>query len=232
MRIIPNIFTLLNLFLGCVITLLLIEGNLSMESISFIILITLFFDFMDGFIARKFNSESKLGAQLDSLADLISFGLVPGIIMYRLFMEVSLDPFLPLLGFTITLGSAYRLANFNLSHKDLKYFIGLPTPANTVFVLSLMLIAESVNNLFIKDVFLNNNFLIFVTILSCYLLNSRFKLINLKFKNFKFTGINKYRFLLLIASAMLFIWLREVSIPVILVVYYIVSYFALGRKNR
>ncbi len=187
---------------------------------------------MDGFIARKFNSESKLGAQLDSLADLISFGLVPGIIMYRLFMEVSLDPFLPLLGFTITLGSAYRLANFNLSHKDLKYFIGLPTPANTVFVLSLMLIAESVNNLFIKDVFLNNNFLIFVTILSCYLLNSRFKLINLKFKNFKFTGINKYRFLLLIASAMLFIWLREVSIPVILVVYYIVSYFALGRKNR
>ncbi len=232
MRIIPNIFTLLNLFLGCVITLLLIEGNLSMESISFIILITLFFDFIDGFIARKFNSESKLGAQLDSLADLISFGLVPGIIMYRLFMEVSLDPFLPLLGFTITLGSAYRLANFNLSHKDLKYFIGLPTPANTVFVLSLMLIAESVNNLFIKDVFLNNNFLIFVTILSCYLLNSRFKLINLKFKNFKFTGINKYRFLLLIASAMLFIWLREVSIPVILVVYYIVSYFALGRKNR
>ncbi len=232
MRIIPNIFTLLNLFLGCVITLLLIEGNLSMESISFIILITLFFDFMDGFIARKFNSESKLGAQLDSLADLISFGLVPGIIMYRLFMEVSLDPFLPLLGFTITLGSAYRFANFNLSHKDLKYFIGLPTPANTVFVLSLMLIAESVNNLFIKDVFLNNNFLIFVTILSCYLLNSRFKLINLKFKNFKFTGINKYRFLLLIASAMLFIWLREVSIPVILVVYYIVSYFALGRKNR
>jgi len=232
MRIIPNIFTLLNLFLGCVITLLLIEGNLTMESISFIILITLFFDFMDGFIARKFNSESKLGAQLDSLADLISFGLVPGIIMYRLFMEVSLDPFLPLLGFTITLGSAYRLANFNLSHKDLKYFIGLPTPANTVFVLSLMLIAESVNNLFIKDVFLNNNFLIFVTILSCYLLNSRFKLINLKFKNFKFTGINKYRFLLLIASAMLFIWLREVSIPVILVVYYIVSYFALGRKNR
>ena len=232
MRIIPNIFTLLNLFLGCVITLLLIEGNLTMESISFIILITLFFDFIDGFIARKFNSESKLGAQLDSLADLISFGLVPGIIMYRLFMEVSLDPFLPLLGFIITLGSAYRLANFNLSHKDLKYFIGLPTPANTVFVLSLMLIAESVNNLFIKDVFLNNNFLIFVTILSCYLLNSRFKLINLKFKNFKFTGINKYRFLLLIASAMLFIWLREVSIPVILVVYYIVSYFALGRKNR
>jgi len=231
MRIIPNIFTLLNLFLGCVITLLLIEGNLTMESISFIILITLFFDFIDGFIARKFNSESKLGAQLDSLADLISFGLVPGIIMYRLFMEVSLDPFLPLLGFTITLGSAYRLANFNLSHKDLKYFKGLPTPANTVFILSLMLIAESVNNVFVKDIFLNNNFLIFVTILSCYLLNSEFKLINLKFKNFKFKGINKYRFLLVIASAMLFALLREVSIPVILAVYYIVSYFALGRKN-
>ena len=82
MRIIPNILTLFNLFLGCVITLLLVEDNLSIESISFLILITLFFDFMDGFIARKFNLESKLGGQLDSLADLISFGLVPGIIMY------------------------------------------------------------------------------------------------------------------------------------------------------
>ena len=122
MRIIPNILTLFNLFLGCVITLLLVEDNLSIESISFLILITLFFDFMDGFIARKFNLESKLGGQLDSLADLISFGLVPGIIMYKLFMEVSLDPFLPLLGFTITLASAYRLANYNLSHTDFKTF--------------------------------------------------------------------------------------------------------------
>ena len=124
MRIIPNILTLFNLFLGCVITLLLIEGNLPMESISLLILIALFFDFMDGLIARKFNLESKLGAQLDSLADLISFGLVPGIIMYNLFQEVSLDPYLPLLGFTITLASAYRLANFNLSkNKFLLRFI-------------------------------------------------------------------------------------------------------------
>ena len=69
MRIIPNILTLFNLFLGCVITLLLIEGNLPMESISLLILIALFFDFMDGLIARKFNLESKLGAQLDSFAD-------------------------------------------------------------------------------------------------------------------------------------------------------------------
>jgi len=109
MRIIPNILTLFNLFLGCVITLLLIEGNLPMESISLLILIALFFDFMDGLIARKFNLESKLGAQLDSLADLISFGLVPGIIMYNLFLEVSSDPYLPFLGFAITLASAYRL---------------------------------------------------------------------------------------------------------------------------
>ena len=91
MRIIPSILTLFNLFLGCVITLLLIEGNLPIEGISFLILITLFFDFSDGLIARKFNLESKLGAQLDSLADLISFGLVPGIIMYKLFMLVQVQ---------------------------------------------------------------------------------------------------------------------------------------------
>ena len=233
MRIIPNILTLFNLFLGCVITLLLVEDNLSIESISFLILITLFFDFMDGSIARKFNLESKLGGQLDSLADLISFGLVPGIIMYKLFMEVSLDPFLPLLGFTITLASAYRLANYNLSHTDLKYFKGLPTPANTIFILSLMLIIRLPNiDSFVKEIILDNNFLIFITILSCYLLNSRFKLINLKFKDFKFNGVNKYRYMLIVLSAVLFVFLRgALSIPLILVIYYIVSYFAIGGKK-
>ena len=233
MRIIPNILTLFNLFLGCVITLLLIEGNLPMESISLLILIALFFDFMDGLIARKFNLESKLGAQLDSLADLISFGLVPGIIMYNLFLEVSFDPYLPLLGFTITLASAYRLANFNLSKNDSNYFKGLPTPANTVFILSLMLIIELPNiDSFIKEIVLDNNFLIIITVLSCYLLNSRFKLLNLKFKDFKLKGVNKYRYLLIVLSAILFIFLRSaLSIPVILAIYYIVSYFAIGRKN-
>ena len=233
MRIIPNILTLFNLFLGCVITLLLIEGNLPMESISLLILIALFFDFMDGLIARKFNLESKLGAQLDSLADLISFGLVPGIIMYNLFLEVSFDPYLPLLGFTITLASAYRLANFNLSKNDDNYFKGLTTPANTVFILSLMLIIELSNiDSFIKEIILDNNFLIIITVLSCYLLNSRFKLLNLKFKDLKLRGVNKYRYLLIVLSAILFIFLRSaLSIPVILVIYYIVSYFAIGRKK-
>ena len=233
MRIIPNILTLFNLFLGCVITLLLVEDNLSIESISFLILITLFFDFMDGFIARKFNLESKLGGQLDSLADLISFGLVPGIIMYKLFMEVSSDPLLPLLGFTITLASAYRLANYNLSHTHLKHFKRLPTPTNTIFILSLMLIIKSPNiDSFVKEIILDNNFLIFITILSCYLLNSRFKLINLKFKDFKFNGVNKYRYMLIVLSAVLFVFLRGVlSIPLILVIYYIVSYFAIGGKK-
>ncbi len=184
---------------------------------------------MDGLIARKFNMESKLGAQLDSLADLISFGLVPGIIMYKLFMEVSFDPYLPLLGFLITLASAYRLANFNLSNKELKYFNGLPTPANTIFILSLMLIVESSNNLFIKEIIVNNNFLIFITILSCYLLNTKFKLINLKFKNFSFKGLNKYRILLIIVSLALLVTIKEASIPIILVVYFIISYFTLRK---
>ena len=233
MRIIPSILTLFNLFLGCVIKLLLIEGNLPIEGISFLILITLFFDFSDGLIARKFNLESKLGAQLDSLADLISFGLVPGIIMYKLFMEVSLDPFLPLLGFTITLASAYRLANYNISHTGLKYFKGLPTPANTLFILSLMLIIRLPNiDSFVKEIILNNNFLIIITALSCYLLNSGFKLINLKFVDFKFKGVNKYRYLLIVLSVVLFVFLKDVqAVPVILAIYYIVSYFAIGRKK-
>ena len=213
--------------------MLLIENNLSMQSISYLISIALFFDFMDGLIARQFNLESKLGAQLDSLADLISFGLVPGILMYKLFMEVSLDPYLPFLGFLITLASAYRLANFNLSNKELKYFKGLPTPANTIFILSLMLIVESSNDLFIKEIIISNNFLIFITILSCYLLNSKFKLINLKFEYFLFKGINKYRFLIILASLVVFFLNRgALSIPIILAVYYLVSYLALRREKK
>ena len=153
--------------------------------------------------------------------------------MYNLFLEVSFDPYLPLLGFTITLASAYRLANFNLSKNDNNYFKGLPTPANTVFILSLMLIIGLPNiDSFIKEIILDNNFLIIITVLSCYLLNSRFKLLNLKFKYFKLKGVNKYRYLLIALSAILFIFLRSaLSIPVILAIYYIVSYFAIGRKN-
>jgi CDP-diacylglycerol--serine O-phosphatidyltransferase len=96
-----------------------------------------------------------------------------------------------------------------------------------------MLIIELPNiDSFIKEIILDNNFLIIITVLSCYLLNSRFKLLNLKFKDFKLRGVNKYRYLLIVLSAILFIFLRSaLSIPVILVIYYIVSYFAIGRKK-
>ena len=85
---------------------------------------------------------------------------------------------------------------------------------------------------FVKEIILDNNFLIFITILSCYLLKSRFKLINLKFKDFKFNGVNKYRYMLIVLSAVLFVFLKDVlADPVILAIYYIVSYIAIGRKK-
>ena len=85
---------------------------------------------------------------------------------------------------------------------------------------------------FVKEIILNNNFLIIITALSCYLLNSGFKLINLKFVDFKFKGVNKYRYLLIVLSAVLFVFLKDVlAVPVILAIYYIVSYIAIGRKK-
>ena len=85
---------------------------------------------------------------------------------------------------------------------------------------------------FVKEIILNNNFLIIITALSCYLLNSGFKLINLKFVDFKFKGVNKYRYLLIVLSVVLFVFLKDVqAVPVILAIYYIVSYFAIGRKK-
>ena len=128
------------------------------------------------------------------------------------------------------MGSAYRLANFNLIEGNLKYFRGLPTPANTLFILSLILIISSSNEVFIKETILSNNFLIFITFLSCYLLNSKFKLFNLKFKNFKFSGRNKYRIILVITSITLIVVLGWLSIPIILLLYYVISYFALTYK--
>jgi CDP-diacylglycerol--serine O-phosphatidyltransferase len=111
------------------------------------VLLGIFFDFFDGFLARKLKVESALGLQLDSLADMVTSGLVPGLIMFHLISlsmtgsERYMD-LLPYMGLLITLGSAYRLANFNISTDQKNHFVGLPTPANALLVLSFPLILE------------------------------------------------------------------------------------------
>ena len=235
---IPNGLTLLNLFCGSIAVIFVINNNFI--SASLFVFLGIFFDFFDGFTARRLNVQSELGVQLDSLADMITSGLVPGLIMFKL-LEFTLDDypmlntyvdwssigdfklaFLPLLGIVITLASAYRLAKFNIDEEQQTYFKGLPTPANTLLIISLPLILEFQNSDVINAIILNKWFLISVTILSSWLLNSNIKLFALKFKNYSFKG-NATRYIFILLCLVLLIVLKFAAIPVIILFYIIMS---------
>ena len=236
---IPNALTLLNLLCGSIAVILAINNNFVAAAL--FVFLGIFFDFFDGFAARKLNVQSELGLQLDSLADMVTSGLVPGIIMYKLLSltiesettsnnswvsnSIGIDfnlPILPLLGLLITLASAYRLAKFNLDEDQQTFFKGLPTPANTLLIISLPLIIEFQNSDAINAIILNKWFLIALTFLSCYLLNSGINLFALKFKNFSFKG-NATRYIFIILCLVLLIVLKFAAIPIIILFYIIMS---------
>ena len=226
-KFLPNAITLLNLFLGCIIILLLIENNIEVKYIFIISLICMILDFLDGYIARKLNAKSEIGLHLDSLADMISFGLVPGIILYNLFLNAPSSSvgsisssFIPFMGFLITLCSAYRLAKFNTLKSNSKYFKGLPTPANTLLIYSFSIISS--DNGVISGVILDYNMLVIITIISGFLLVSNLKLLSFKFSSLKFKG-NRRRFLLIFISIPLILILGIYAVPLIIAIYIIIS---------
>ena len=137
---IPNLITLLNLFCGCIAIVFITNKDFTFAF--YFVCLGIFLDFFDGFFARLFKVSSPLGLQLDSLADMVTSGVVPGYIMYALmeYSDASKENFFPYLGFIVTLGACYRLANFNIDERQTDSFVGLPTPANALFVLSLPLI--------------------------------------------------------------------------------------------
>ncbi len=222
---IPNLITLLNLFFGTIAVVFAVEGALTMAA--FFVLLGIFFDFFDGFLARKLKVASALGLQLDSLADMVTSGLVPGLIMFQL-MSQSLtgsEPYvdlLPYMGLLITLGSAYRLANFNISTEQKNYFIGLPTPANALLVLSFPLILEYQNNEAINSVILNAWFLLALTLISTFLLNAPVKLMALKFKTWKFSD-NIEKYILLILALIFLMVFKFFGISLIIFSYLLLS---------
>ncbi len=249
-RHIPNIITLLNVFCGCVATVFAVLNQLEMAAI--FVFLGIFFDFFDGLAARALNVKSELGLQLDSLADVITSGLVPGVVMFQLLgmsmtggwnagdmfghassefgLSILFQP-LPLVGFLITLASAYRLAKFNIDENQTSSFIGLPTPANALLILSLPLILLYQNNDVLNGIILNQWFLIGVTLLSTYLLNAKIKLFALKFENWGFKD-NALRYIFIIISLVLLITLQFLAVPLIIVFYVLSSVVAnLQTKN-
>jgi len=233
---IPNGLTLLNLLCGSIAVIFVINDDF--VTASFFVFLGIFFDFFDGFAARKLHVQSELGLQLDSLADMVTCGVVPGIIMYKLFglsdtswwyndasfskFSFSHINFLPYMGLLITLASAYRLAKFNLDEEQQDYFKGLPTPANTLLILSLPLIMEFQGNDAMNVMILNKWFLIVVTLVSAYLLNSNIKLFALKFKEWGFKA-NATRYVFILLCILYIIVLQFAAIPIIIVTYIVMS---------
>jgi len=240
-RFIPNLVTMLNLLSGSIAVLFAVNGN--MPAAAMFVFLGIFFDFFDGLLARKLDVQSELGIQLDSLADMVTCGVVPGIVMFNLLVLASENPvsswssneinnisnwlginipLLPLFGLLIIAASAYRLAKFNIDEDQQEYFKGLPVPANTLLILSLPLIMEYQNNDLMNSLILNKWFLIGLTLLSSFLLNSNIKLFALKFKNWGFKE-NATRYVFIILSIVALIVLKFAAIPLIIPIYIIMS---------
>ena len=233
---IPNFITCLNLFTGCVAIYIAFQGNLVMAA--YLVGVAAVFDFLDGMVARLLHAYSEIGKQLDSLADMVSFGVLPGVIMFQLMRKSAMaDPntslyqaeLFPFLAFIIIIFSALRLAKFNIDTRQTTLFIGLPTPANTLFVASLPLIlaADQFN---LSRYFMNQYVLLGLTLVLSYLLVAEIPLFALKFKNLAWKD-NATRFIFLLIAIPLLFLLKFAAIPVIIVLYVLLSFFAQPKQN-
>lgn len=223
---IPNLFTMLNLFSGCVAVVMV--ADYKFEFAFYFVCLGIFFDFFDGFFARKFNVSGPLGVQLDSLADMVTSGVVPGYVMFKMMTHsdsFGMESYFPYLGFVITLGACYRLAKFNIDERQSDSFIGLPTPANALFITSLPLVISAFeHNQQLVEIVMNKSFLVAITLISTYIMNAEIPLFSLKIKNFSFAKYKLQIFFLAISVAMLF-FLQILAVPLIIILYVLLSIF-------
>ena len=224
-----NILTLINLFSGCIAVVFLF--NYQIELVPYCVLVSLVADFFDGFAARLTKSSSDIGLQLDSLADVVSFGLVPGAILFHLlFLKYeSSDAMLSVNriylysapAFILTLFSALRLAKFNVDERQTDGFIGLATPAATMFVVGLLLVFS--NNSFGLTQFVFTGKVLYGTVaLLSALMVAEIPMFGFKFKSFGWKG-NEVKYLFIILSIVLIAALKFAAISLIIILYIIVS---------
>ncbi len=218
---IPNFLTLLNLLCGCIA--IVYVSNFQFKLAFYFVCLGIFFDFFDGFFARKFQVSGPLGVQLDSLADMVTSGVVPGYTMVYLisgqYLHTSIEGYLPYFGFIITLGACYRLANFNIDTRQTDSFIGLPTPANTLFIMSLpLLILDD----YLLALLFNKWVLIGISILSAFIMNAEIPLFSLKIKKMNFKD-NQLQILFLLFSVLLLVYFQFLGIPLVIISYVLLS---------
>ncbi|MBK9532672.1 MAG: CDP-diacylglycerol--serine O-phosphatidyltransferase [Chitinophagaceae bacterium] len=247
-RHIPNIFTLINLFLGCIaIVFALQTETISIyvgEDLSshynipeklgvaaFFIMAAAIVDFLDGFVARLLKASSDMGKQLDSLSDVVSFGVAPSVILYQLLrtsfikeengLETSIAWLLP--AFIVACAAAYRLARFNLDSSQSYGFKGVPVPAAGLFIASFPLILHYGNNVINVNEWLTNKWVLYaVIVMVSWLMVSTLPLMALKFRDFSIKNNIPKIMLLVVAviAAFIFNWL---AVPIIFIAYIILS---------
>ena len=251
MKHVPNIFTLLNLFFGCIAVVLILQNGMLAtvnengetmlmlpEKIywaSAFIGLAAIIDFLDGLVARLFGHASEMGKQLDSLADVVSFGVAPAMIIYQFLrlsfaqqpngLDVSVLWLLP--AFAVPCAGAYRLARFNLDTSQACYFKGVPIPAAGLLVASFPLIYWYANSAFFIHLLLNQWFWYAVICIVCFLMVSRLPMMALKFKGFSLK--KDFPKLILLVMAIVFgIFIKWLAVPLIFVVYVLMSLFMRG----
>lgn len=224
---VPNGITSLNLFCGCIAIIQALQGNILVASI--LIIAAAVFDFFDGMSARALKAYSPIGKELDSLADCVSFGVAPGMIVYFLLKQATavaaICPFMtsyfPYIAFIIPIYSALRLAKFNVDERQTTSFIGLPTPANALFWLSFAYSAQAYayegNPLFIGVTSV-------LILLTSYLLIAEIPMFSLKVKSLAFKG-NEVRYILIISAIVLIALFQFMGISATILLYVLLSIF-------
>ena len=250
---IPNFFTLMNLLFGIMSMILAAEGKSSFVMASYFIFFAAVFDFFDGFTARALKVSSEVGKELDSLSDMVSFGLAPSFLLYQILIysmqikqfsfSLPLETVLILISvFIVALASAVRLAKFNVDERQSESFLGLATPASAMLIASIPLISSfNTNDLIvfsiISDSFYFTMGVIFISIfiskpiviiplalILSVLLVSEMPMFSLKFKSFNFEE-NKLKYFFIIFSLLLFIALQVLAVPIIFILYITFSIF-------
>jgi CDP-diacylglycerol--serine O-phosphatidyltransferase len=230
---IPNFITLMNLTMGVIAIYLSIEGaETELVYAAFFVFGAAVFDFFDGFTARLLNAKSDIGLQLDSLSDMVSFGVAPGFILYKMILLSHGNPagaieghnYTAFFAILIPWGAALRLAKFNIDETQQSGFKGLPTPAMAFFIASLPVIRQNLYNErgMMYMFFTNAYFLLIVAVAGFFLMTSSFPMFALKFKSYKWKD-NEVKYIFLIISIVLILMYQVLSIPFIIITYIFLS---------
>lgn len=230
---IPNTITCLNLFSGCVSCVMAFEEQYFLAAL--FVFLAAVFDFCDGMAARLLKAYSDIGKELDSLADVISFGFAPGMVIFSWLNQIGNCEYLSYIAFLIPIFSALRLAKFNVDERQTSSFIGLPTPANAIFMVSMIAMMDPsvpvpgwVDMSWFSSIVGNMWVIIALVILFSYLLVCELPMFSLKFKNLSWKD-NKAQFILIGISLLLLSLFQLLAFPFIILTFIVMSIIQKGR---